>query len=432
MASAASSESDNHSSQPLPGARVALVLLLLINLFNYIDRSILFSVQETIRQEFHASNAAMGWLVTGFLVTYMILSPLFGWLADRYSRWMLIGIGVTFWSMASGGSGLVSSYALLLVMRCLIGVGEAAYGPVAPTLISDLYPVSVRGKVLSWFYVAIPVGSAIGYMLGGQFAHPGKWHHAFLLTIPPGLLLGCWCFFMKEPARGAADRAEDNQRQTASMADYLVLLKIPSYVLNTAAMTAMTFAIGGVAAWMPTYLTRERGMEAERANFIFGVVVVVAGLFATLSGGIAGDKLRARIPGSYFLVSAAGMILGFPLFLVLLITPFPYAWIVLFLAVFCLFFNTGPSNTALANVTPPPIRATAFAVNILIIHMFGDAISPGIIGTIADHKSLAAGFVAVSVMMFIGGVLWLFGMKYLADDTAAAPGVQLKSQCIRT
>ncbi len=403
---------------PLPGARPALILLLLINLFNYIDRSILFSVQETVRTEFGASNAAMGWLVTGFLVTYMILSPLFGWLADRYSRWLLIGIGVTFWSLASGGSGLVQTYSTLLMMRCLIGVGEAAYGPVAPTLISDLYPVSIRGKVLAWFYAAIPVGSAIGYIVGGPFAHPGKWHHAFLLTVPPGILLGVWCFMMKEPAKGAA-APDPAAHHHATLADYVALLKIPSYLINTAAMTVMTFAIGGIAAWMPTYLTRDRGMTSEHATLFFGGIVALAGLVATLAGGIAGDRLRKKIPGSYFLVSAAGMIAGFPLFLLLLVTPFPLGWFVLFLAVFCLFFNTGPSNTALANVTPPAVRATAFALNILVIHALGDAISPGIIGTIADHSSLKIGFTAISIMMFAGGLLWIWGMKYLAADTAA-------------
>ena len=401
-------------------ARQSLILLLLINLFNYVDRSILFSLQDTIGTEFHASGAAMGWLVTGFLVTYMLLSPLFGFLADRSSRWLIIGIGVLFWTMASGASGLARSYGMLLTMRCLIGVGEAAYGPVAPTLLADLYPVQSRGKIMAWFYAAIPVGSAVGYMLGGPFAHPGKWHHAFLLTIPPGLLLGAWCLFMREPRRGSAEPlTEPRPRRAATTADYLGLLKIRSYVLNTAAMTAMTFAIGGVAFWMPVYLTRDRGFTPEKANLVFGGIVVVAGLAATLLGGIAGDALRRRVAGSYFLVSGLGMLAGFPLFLLLLITPFPLGWGVLFAAVFCLFFNTGPSNTALANSTPPAVRATAFAVNILCIHLLGDAISPGIIGSIADHSSLKLGFVAVSITMAIGGVLWLMGMKTLAADTRA-------------
>lgn len=417
------------SKASLRAARSALILLLAINLFNYVDRSILFSVAETIRNEFSVSKGAMGWLVTAFLVTYMILAPLFGWLADRFRRWVLIGVGVILWSLASGASGLAQTYGVLLLMRCLIGVGEAAYGPIAPTLIADLYPVAERGRVLSWFYCAIPVGSALGYMLGGFFAYPGKWHHAFLLTVPPGLILGAICFFYREPARGAADAttgpdagadAEPAQRKL-KLADYLALARIKSYTINTAAMTAMTFAIGGVAAWMPTYLTEDRKLSPESANLGLGAIVVVAGLIATLAGGIVGDRLRPTFPGSYFLVSGFGMLMGFPLFLLVLVTPFPYAWIVLSAAVFFLFFNTGPSNTALANVAPPAVRAGAFAVNILIIHALGDAISPPLIGIIADHYSMAAGFAVISVTMALGGILWVWGARYLPADTAAAP-----------
>lgn len=255
------------AENPQRQARLALALLLGINLFNYVDRSILYSVQEAVRLDFGVSSSAMGWLVLAFLVTYMLLSPVFGFLADRFSRWMLIGVGVTLWSLASGASGLAQSYAALLATRCLIGVGEAAYGPVAPTIISDLYPVNVRGKVLAWFYAAIPIGSAIGYVLGSPFAHAGRWHQAFFLTLPPGLLLGAWCFFKKDPRRGAADDIAAAPPRKITFNDYKVLARIPSYVLNTAAMTAMTFAIGGVADWMPTYLTVDRHMTPERAGY---------------------------------------------------------------------------------------------------------------------------------------------------------------------
>ena len=240
----------------------------------------------------------MGWLVLAFLVTYMLLSPVFGFLADRFSRWLLIGIGVTLWSFASGALGLAQSYAALLATRCLIGVGEAAYGPVAPTIISDLYPLSVRGKVLAWFYAAIPIGSAIGYVLGSPFAHACRWHQAFYLTLPPGLLLGAWCFFKKDPPRGAAEGISEVPKRKITFKDYKILARIPSYVLNTAAMTAMTFAIGGVADWMPTYLTVDRHMTPERAGLFFGGIVASAGLVATLAGGIAGDRLAQEFPGA--------------------------------------------------------------------------------------------------------------------------------------
>jgi MFS family permease len=298
-------------------------------------------------------------------------------------------------------------------MRLLIGVGEAAYGPVAPTIIADLYPVEIRGKVLAWFYAAIPVGSALGYVVGGMFH--SHWHWAFYATVPPGILLGLWCFFMPEPQReGVA------AHRRATRADYLHLLRIKSYVIDCAGMTAMTFAIGGIGFFMPRYLEVEGKLDPKKSTPIFGGILVVAGLLATLAGGIAGDKLRHRFSGSYFLVSAGGMLVGFPLTLLMLVTPFPACWGVIFLAVFCLFFNTGPSNTIIANVTPPTVRATAFALNILVIHLLGDAISPPIIGWVAEHSSMKWGFAVVSAMMAAGGIIWLLGARYLKEDTERA------------
>ncbi len=404
---------DTGRTTAAPGARISLVLLLAINLLNYVDRQILAAVEKPIGDEYGVSPAATGWLVPAFMLAYMLFSPVFGLMADRMRRWAIIGVGVILWSLASGGSGAVPTFGLLVLMRLMIGVGEAAYGPVAPTLLADLYPVAIRGKVLAWFYAAIPVGSALGYVIGGlSHAH---WHWAFYATLPPGILLGVWCFLMPEPPReGIA------ARRRATKADYLKLLKIRSYVIDCAGMTAMTFAIGGIGFFMPRYLEEVAGLDPTRSTPTFGAIVVIAGLVATLAGGIAGDRLRSRFPGSYFLVSATGLLVGFPLSLLMLVTPFPLCWIVIFLAVFCLFFNTGPSNTIIANVTPPTVRATAFAMNILIIHLFGDAISPPIIGFVAERWGLKWGFGVVSLTMLLGGLLWLWGARYLQFDTARA------------
>ena len=412
----------------VPGARAALALLLCINLFNYIDRQVLAAVVPEIQKQYLSgvadADAKTGWLAMAFMLSYMLTSPIFGFLADRWSRWLLVAIGVILWSLASGASGLAGTFGLLLVTRLFVGVGEAAYGPVAPTIISDYYPIEHRGKVLSWFYMAIPVGSALGYTLGGAVASAWSWHWAFFIVVPPGIALGIWAMFMRDPPRGSADRAGAAPARTAQWRDYLVLLRTPSYVLNTLAMEAMTFAIGGIGFWMPKYVHDFRGVGTlSSVNLMFGIIVVVSGLSGTLLGGIAGDKLRQRYPGSYFLVSAAGMLTGFPLFLLMLVTPFPYAWGVIFLAVFCLFFNTGPANTALANVTHPSMRATAFAVNIFVIHALGDAISPTVIGMITDrfNHNMNIGFMAVSGMMALGGVLWWWGARFLARDTELAP-----------
>lgn len=440
-------------------ARPALVLLLLINLFNYVDRQVLAAVVPSIERSFFGGTgsargsaalqaiqdwcrahlgfqpelALIGVLSMAFMVLYMAGAPVFGRLAERHSRWALVGIGVLSWSLASGASGLAATFLGLLLTRCAVGIGEAAYGPVAPTILSDLYPVEARGRILAWFYVAIPVGSALGYVLGGGVAssgigdwgsralgiHAESWRWAFFLVVPPGILLGLRAFFMRDPPRGRSDGLAGDLPARIRLRDYGVLLRTPSWTLCTVGMTAMTFAIGGIGFWMPYYLSSKPGAPAS-ATVIFGAVTCVAGLVATLLGGAAGDRLRARFSGSYFLVSGVAMIVGFPFMVLTLSAGFPLIWIWVFLTCFCLFFNTGPTNTILANVSHPSIRAAGFALNIFVIHAFGDVLSPVVIGILGDRWSMDRAFLVVGAMFLVGGAVWLVGARYLERDTAAA------------
>lgn len=402
-----------------PGARRALALLLALNLFCYLDRYILAALEPAISDAFFGPddpNAKLktGSLATVFLVSYMVLSPLFGWLSDRYSRWKIIAFGAALWSLATSGSGWAPVFAVMVAARILVGAGEAAYGPAAPTIIADLFPRERRGLVLAWFFAAIPVGSAVGYLFGGVVGEALGWRAPFHIAAVPGLILAGLCLLMKESR--PPDHAD---RPRASWADYRGLARIPSYVYNVAAQTAMTFAIGGISFWAPSYFysVRQAGSLGE-VNLIFGGITAVAGLAATLFGGWLADRLAPRFPGAYFRVSGAGILLSFPCTLGMLAAPFPFAWILCFLAVFFLFFNIGPANTAIANVTPPAVRATAFAVNIFVIHTLGDAISPPLIGAIADRSSLTVGFVVVSCAMLVAGALWLAGARFLEADTA--------------
>jgi MFS family permease len=409
------------------GARTALALLLAINLFNYIDRYVLASVLPTLKHEFLAGdpnqNGKAGLWTTAFLISYMLTAPIFGWLADRFSRWILIGISVAIWSLASGWSGLATSFAVLLCTRLFVGIGEAGYGPAAPTIIADLYPIKTRGRVLAWFYVAIPVGSALGYAFGGKISDLLGWRWAFYLVVPPGLFLAACCFFMREP------RAASVAKGPPRLRDYRGLFRIRSYVLNTAAMTVMTFAIGGFSAWMPDYIFLDRRAEFSPSqnllgniDLTFGGITAAAGLLATLFGGWTGDKLRERFASSYFLVSGMGMLLCVPATIAVIYVRFPMAWLMIFIAVFFLFFNTGPSNTALANVTPPTVRASAFALNIFIIHLLGDATSPPLIGVVRDRWNMNVALWGVAVLMIVAGALWFWGAKYLPADTEAIEG----------
>ncbi len=403
------------------GARSALGLLLAINLFNYIDRYILAAVEPSIREAFFAPGdpnamAKTGSLAPAFLVTYMLAAPLLGFLADRFSRWLVVGVCVILWSLATAASGLAATFAALFVTRIFVGIGEGGYGPAGPTILADYFPVGMRGRVMAIFCCAIPVGSALGYVLGGLINYQLGWRWAFYLVAIPGIVLGLVCFLQRDP-RSAAVLAR-SERSGPRWKAYLALARNRSFAINCLAQTAMTFALGGLAFWMPAYLIF-RKQSPELATPIFGGITVVGGLLSTILGGIAADRLQKRFSGSYFLVSGVGMLLAFPFSIAMLYAPFPLAWVFLFGAVFFVFLNTGPSNAALANVVRPEVRASAFALNILVIHLLGDAISPPLLGAVAGHFDMNVAFLVISAAMLVSGVIWLFGMKYLAADTAA-------------
>ena len=334
------------SNQALPGAKGAIWLLVAINLFNYIDRQVLSAVVPEIKESLLANpehtgivgfllsglssllgsnpdNALVGLLGMAFMVSYILFSPVLSNLPVK--RWWIIAAGITVWSIASGASGLAMTFSVLLLTRCFVGIGEAAYGPIAPSVLSDYYPVEQRGKALSWFYLAIPVGSALGYILGGAVAASLGWRWAFYLVLPPGIILAAICLFMRDPA---TMKKQVQTPKVNSLQLYKKFLANKSFLTNTIAMTAMTFAIGGIAFWMPTYFHefRKAGSLAE-VNMIFGAILVVSGLSATLIGGYLADHLRTKIKGSYFKVSGFAMLLAFPCCLGMLYAPFPTAWV---------------------------------------------------------------------------------------------------------
>jgi MFS family permease len=407
--------------RPLSGARSALFLLLAINLFNYVDRQILAALEPDIRATFFAPSDVNAMTKTGllgdaFFVTYMICAPILGLLADRISRWMIIGSAVILWSLASGASGLAATFAILFATRICVGIGEGGYGPAAPAILSDLFPIETRGRVMAIFCAAIPVGSALGYVIGGLIGAQLGWRWAFYLVAPPGLLLGLLCLWQRDPRVGAHQLAQKSPRR--SIGAYLRLFRTRSYLINCVAQTLMTFVTGGLGYWVSAYLDYRHQSPAS-SRTIFGLITVVAGLLSTLLGGVIADKLRSRFAASYFWVSGIGMLIACPIFIATLYIPFPAAWITMFLTIFFLFLNTGPSNTALANVSLPSVRATAFAANIFIIHALGDVQAFWLLGYIGGRTNMHVAFLFVSGIILMSGLAWLVGVKYLPADTAA-------------
>ena len=402
-----------------PGA--ILAFLFAVNLLNYIDRQILYAVFPPIQAELSLSDTQLGLLASAFMWVYLSTAPIFGLLADRWSRPRLMGLGVAIWSVATAVSGVARTHWGLLLGRAAVGIGEASYGSVAPALLSDAFPAARRGSALAFFSMAIPVGSALGYLLGGFLQRALGWRAAFFIVGAPGLLLAWSVSRLAEPPGGGRDSADSaGHGATAPRArDYLDLLRTPSYVLNCLAMTAMTFAVGGLAAWVPTYLVRIRGMELSQANLAFGLLTLIAGVGGTLLGGWLGDRLLPRFPAAYFLVSGVGLLLSVPCAAAVILLQ-DRSWVLgaIFLAEVLIFLNTGPLNAIIANVSRAEVRATAYAVNILIIHALGDAISPTIVGMLSDRVGLAVAFWIAPVTLALAGLFCFWGMRHLSKDAA--------------
>jgi MFS transporter, Spinster family, sphingosine-1-phosphate transporter len=399
--------------------RTALILLTALNLLNYVDRNVLFAVQPLVQDEFHITNAQIGYLTSAFLGFYMIAAPFVGPLADRYSRKLIIVLGALFWSGLTLLTAVTHTYTELLIRHTLVGVGEATFVTIAPTFVADLFAEKIRGRILGVFYLAIPVGSAAGYLLGGNLAPHYGWRFPFYVAAAPGFVLALAVLFLKEPERGQFD----SLKETRERGTILGLVRNPAFLTSTLGMAAMTFSLGGIQVWMPKFLYSERGYTLEAANFAFGIIIVVDGILASLAGGWLGDYLLPRMKSSYYLISAASMLLGVPVMMVALFVRGPLMIPAIAVAAFFLLLNTAPLNAAVINSVGAHIRATALAVNIFIIHIMGDVPSPTMMGWVADKRSLQAAFVLPVIAMAVSSAILFYGMKFapqVALDGASA------------
>ena len=322
---------------------------------------------------------------------------------------MAVGVGI--WSLATAAGGMARNFGQMLVARSAVGVGEASYAAISPALISDYYPPERRGRVFAIFYLAIPVGSAVGYLLGGLLESHLRLARGFLRSGAAG------------PPAGAAhaDRAGSaarHQRPAAGacgacrllLGHVLALGRNRHYVIAVVGYALYTFAVGGMSFWVPMYLHRERGLSLSAADYLIGVVTVLAGIGGTFLGGYLADKLAPRFRQAYLYVSGFSMLAAIPA----RGSPSPrcrrLAFIAaLFGAEFLVFLSTGPINVVLVSVVPVSIRATAMAVSIFVIHLFGDAAAPWLLGALSDRVGLGTAVLVVPIAIALSGVVWTYG-----------------------
>jgi MFS family permease len=402
--------------QLIRGPRAILALLTALNLLNYLDRMVLSAVLHHVRDDLSLSKLAAGWAATVFLIGYFATSPIFGSMADRAGtggRKVLITFGIAVWSLATIATGLVHSTAGLFAARAFVGVGEASYATIAPTLIDEFAPAERKGRWLAVFYTAMPVGSALGYVVGGAVeAATHDWRMAFFVAGGPGLVLALLCLLIAEPERAASRQRPEILRTARDLA------AIPAYRNVVLGYCAYTFALGGFAYWAPFYLQVRYGLEEGRASMLFGAVVVVSGTIGTLLGGrIADRRLRgetddASATRAAVWVCALSAGLGAPLALAAVLAPSAAGFFALVLPCqIALFLSSGPVNVAILRSVPAGLRASAMALSIFAIHVGGDLWSPPLIGMVADHAPMAWAMLAAPVVFALGAFIWWRGAQ---------------------
>jgi MFS transporter, Spinster family, sphingosine-1-phosphate transporter len=397
--------------------RTALAVLTLINLFNYLDRWIVAALAESMKHsELRLSDTQLGSLMTGFLIVYMLAAPVFGSLGDTRSRPQMLALGVGIWSVATALAGFARSYVSLFAARATVGVGEAAYGTISPALLADYFPRERRGRVFAIFFAAIPIGSALGYVVGGLVDHYFGWRYAFFVAGVPGVVLAALALRLYDPPRGAQDSdgssassAHSLSAGRAARAAYAALLSNRPYVLTVLGYAAYTFAIGALAFWTPSFLERIRGIPKAQATVQFGAVVVVTGFIGTYAGGWIGDYYLRTSRQAYLWVSGVATLAAAPLTLVALaVAQPPVYWTAIVAAELLLFASTGPINSAIVNVVAPEIRATAVALSIFTIHVLGDVPSPSLVGALSDARTLGEAVLIIPVAVLVGGFIWTY------------------------
>jgi predicted MFS family arabinose efflux permease len=405
-------------------AAFAVLVLTAMNLLNYVDRWVPSAVKALFQKDLGLDDAQTSLPLSAFVVVYMISSPLFGSLAERGRRPWIIAAGVALWSLATASAALANTFTTFLIARALVGVGEAAYATIAPTLIADHYAPSARNRVLTLFYVATPVGAALGFALGGWIGAQWGWRAAFLACGLPGLLVAATALLLDDPPRGRFD--DDKAAEPPPWSEALrALAKNRRYVVTVAGYIAVTFATGGLGDWFPTLLERGRHFSIEQAANITGVATVVGGLVGTILGGVIAEALvRRGIAEAYLWTSALSLVPA-----AILATWAMYfaegavaVGVGITLAQVFLWMFNGPVNTLLVNSTAPTMRARAFALSIFSIHAFGDVVSPPLVGAVSDATGNLPGAMGlVLAALVVGAVVWGGGALLLRDEKTSPP-----------
>jgi MFS family permease len=365
------------------GAGFGLAVLFAINLLNFYDRQALGPLAEPIRREFHLTDTQLGLLGTIFTLLYAVVGVPFGRLADSWSRKKLLALGMIVWSSLTGAASLATSFAMLVVTRLGVGVGEAVCAPAGTSWIGDLFPAHKRSRALAFFMMAVPLGTALSYMVSGPAAQKFGWRTALVIAAVPAVILTPALIFVREPRRGASESHVAAGHHIPAWS----LMRIPTLWWIIASGAMVNFNLYALGTFLPAFLTRVHGLSVAQSGFWLGVGHAAAGLFAVLTGGLIGDyAIRKRRDGR--MLSAAGAALAAaPLALLSVMQP-AGSWVAA-IVLMCASYGLlnvyyGTVYSALHDIVAPALRGTAMSIYFLAMYLCGASFGPVLTGRLSD------------------------------------------------
>jgi MFS family permease len=383
--------------------RYALSLLLVVYVFNFIDRQILNILAEAIRVDLGLSDTALGFLGgIAFAVFYTFAGiPIARW-ADRGSRRSIIALGLLVWSAMTALSGLARNFTHLALARVGVGLGEAACTPPAHSLLSDLYPPERRGTTFSIYALGIPIGSAIGTFAGGWIKEMFDWRAAFFVVGLPGIALAAVVrLTLREPPRPAqAPGASASRDTTAAVIGYMRRLASFRHLSLAAALHA--FYGYGAAFFLPVFMIRVHGFSEGELSTYLALIALFAGGLGTFLGGFLCDRLAPRDQRYYVWVPAISTAIGIPFAAALYLSPDRY--VALGYAVPAALLGSmylGPTFAIAQGLARPHMRALVSAILLFVINLVGLGLGPQVVGVLSDLLKPGLGVESVRYALLI-------------------------------
>lgn len=386
-----------------------LLVLSLINFFNYLDRQVIFPLFSHIKFEFNLTDYQLGLLGTVFVFVFSLSTIPMGFLADRYARRTVIACGVLFWSIATFFSGLATNFRTLLQARSLVGVGEASYNPAASAMMADNFHHSDRARVQGIFYIGAFLGGIIGTIIGGLIVHyTNNWRYAFYVVALPGFILALLSLTIKDK-KVARPQTKFTLKPFLSNKPYLLI--IVSGIFSS-------FAAGSYLSWGVEYVHRYTNYNLRDSSIYLGVAMIFAGTVGISIGSYLADKCQAKHKDGRSMLVAFSLILSAPFLLLGFNTAYTGVGFFVFfsIGITLMSFYLGPASAVIHDVTEPRLRATAFAIYLFATHILGDTLSPAITGLLSDMFNLKVAMMYVTVAVILSGLAFLATAHYIKRD----------------